>query len=125
MSWKAQRHNQSRLTLLVYAYRYALPEKLYTDYDVGRYGFHGTSHSYVASMAAEYLGIRLQSLNMISLHLGNGASAAAIRQGQCVDTSMGLTPLEGLVMGTRSGDIDPAIPFYLARTGRDVVCRHR
>jgi acetate kinase len=102
-------------TIPDHAYRYALPEKLYTDYGVRRYGFHGTSHSYVAAKAAEYLGTPLQSLNLISLHLGNGASAAAIRQGRCVDTSMGLTPLEGLVMGTRSGDIDPAIPFYLAR----------
>jgi acetate kinase len=102
-------------TIPDYAFRYALPEKLYTDYGVRRYGFHGTSHHYVAQRAAEYLGVPLQSINLISLHLGNGASAAAIRQGQCVDTSMGLTPLEGLVMGTRSGDIDPAIPFYLAR----------
>jgi acetate kinase len=102
-------------TIPDYAYRYALPEKLYTDYGVRRYGFHGTSHHYVAQRAAENLGVPLQSINLISLHLGNGASAAAIRQGRCVDTSMGLTPLEGLVMGTRSGDIDPAIPFYLAK----------
>ena len=102
-------------TIPDYAYRYALPEKLYTDYGVRRYGFHGTSHAYVAGKAAEHIGKPLSSLNLISLHLGNGASAAAIRQGRCVDTSMGLTPLEGLVMGTRSGDIDPAIPFYLAR----------
>lgn len=102
-------------TIPDYAYRYALPDQLYTDHGVRRYGFHGTSHSYVAGMAADSLGAPLQSLNLITLHLGNGASAAAIRQGRCVDTSMGLTPLEGLIMGTRSGDIDPAIPFYLAK----------
>jgi acetate kinase len=91
-----------------------LPEDLYQTYSVRRYGFHGTSHYYVAKQAADYLNRPLESLNLITLHLGNGASAAAIRRGQCVDTSMGLTPLEGLIMGTRSGDIDPAIPFYLA-----------
>jgi len=98
-----------------YAYRYALPEELYHDHGVRRYGFHGTSHYHVAKRAAEYLNRPLRTLNLITLHLGNGASAAAIRQGQCVDTSMGLTPLEGLIMGTRCGDIDPAIPFYLAK----------
>jgi acetate kinase len=98
-----------------YAYRYALPEELYHDHGVRRYGFHGTSHHYVAKQAAHHLNRPLQSVNLITLHLGNGASAAAIRQGRCVDTSMGLTPLEGLIMGTRSGDIDPAIPFYLAK----------
>jgi acetate kinase len=101
-------------TIPDYAYRYALPEYLYQTYSVRRYGFHGTSHYYVAKQAADYLNRPLESLNLITLHLGNGASAAAIRRGQCVDTSMGLTPLEGLIMGTRSGDIDPAIPFYLA-----------
>jgi acetate kinase len=98
-----------------YAFRYALPEELYHDHGVRRYGFHGTSHYYVAKRAAEHLGRPLRSLNLITLHLGNGASAAAIQQGRCVDTSMGLTPLEGLIMGTRSGDIDPAIPFYLTK----------
>ena len=98
-----------------YAYRYALPENLYYNHGVRRYGFHGTSHCYVAKQAARHLNRPLLSVNLITLHLGNGASAAAIRQGQCVDTSMGLTPLEGLIMGTRSGDIDPAIPFYLAK----------
>ena len=80
-----------------------------------RYGFHGTSHSYVARKAALYLDRPLNELNLITLHLGNGASAAAIRGGECIDTSMGLTPLEGLIMGTRSGDLDPAILFYLGR----------
>ena len=81
-----------------------------------RYGFHGTSHSYVAQQAADLLGKPLTSLKLITLHLGNGASAAAIAQGQSMDTSMGMTPLEGLMMGTRCGDMDPAIHFYLART---------
>jgi acetate kinase len=102
-------------TIPEYAYRYALPEDLYQTYGVRRYGFHGTSHFYVAKRAANYLNQPLQSINLITLHLGNGASAAAIRQGECVDTSMGLTPLEGLIMGTRCGDIDPAIPFYLTK----------
>lgn len=98
-----------------HGYLYALPYTLYEQYKVRRYGFHGTSHGYVARLAAEYLKMPLTELNIISLHLGNGASAAAIQGGQCIDTSMGLTPLEGLVMGTRSGDLDPAILFYLAR----------
>lgn len=98
-----------------HAYRYAIPRNLYERHQVRRYGFHGTSHRYVAKKAAEFLGKPLESLNLISLHLGNGASAAAIQQGKCVDTSMGFTPLEGLIMGTRCGDLDPAIIFYLAR----------
>jgi len=98
-----------------HGYLYALPYALYEQHRVRRYGFHGTSHGYVARLAAEYLKMPLTELNIISLHLGNGASAAAIQGGQCIDTSMGLTPLEGLVMGTRSGDLDPAILFYLAR----------
>ncbi len=98
-----------------HAWRYALPEKLYSEQHVRRYGFHGTSHHYVAKQAAQQLGKPLASLNLITLHLGNGASAAAIRQGRSVDTSMGMTPLEGLIMGTRCGDIDPAIHFYLDR----------
>jgi acetate kinase len=97
------------------ALRYALPERFYRDHQVCRYGFHGTSHEYVAGQAAQRLGRPLEQLRLISLHLGNGASAAAIRHGQCIDTSMGMTPLEGLVMGSRCGDMDPAIPFYLAR----------
>ncbi|MFA6499124.1 MAG: acetate kinase [Desulfurivibrionaceae bacterium] len=98
-----------------HAYRYAIPKKLYEAYQIRRYGFHGTSHRYVAKKAAEFLEKPLTSLNLISLHLGNGASAAAIQQGRCIDTSMGLTPLEGLIMGTRCGDLDPAIIFYLVR----------
>ena len=97
------------------AYRYALPKYLYDDHHVRRYGFHGTSHFYVAKQAALYLKRDLNSLNMITLHLGNGASITAIANGRSVDTSMGMTPLEGLIMGTRSGDIDPAIIFYLGR----------
>ena len=80
---------------------------MYTDHGVRRYGFHGTSHRHVAQLAAEHLDRPLDELNLITLHLGNGASAAAIQGGRCVDTSMGMTPLEGLVMGTRSGDVDP------------------
>ncbi|MGB5260990.1 MAG: acetate kinase [Gammaproteobacteria bacterium] len=99
-----------------HAYRYALPEGLYTGQHVRRYGFHGTSHGYVAKQAATLLGKPLTSLNLITLHLGNGASATAIAEGKSVDTSMGMTPLEGLIMGTRCGDLDPAIHFYLART---------
>lgn len=98
-----------------HAYLYALPYDLYEKQKVRRYGFHGTSHAYVARQAAHYLGRPLEDLNIITLHLGNGASAAAIRGGECIDTSMGMTPLEGLVMGTRSGDLDPAILFYLGR----------
>ena len=97
------------------AYRYAIPEYLYREHRVRRYGFHGTSHYFVAKRAAVLLGRPLAECNLITLHLGNGASATAIRAGQSVDTSMGLTPLEGLVMGTRCGDIDPAIHFYLCR----------
>ena len=93
-----------------HAYRYALPERLYTEQHVRRYGFHGTSHGYVAKQAAALLGKPLTSLKLISLHLGSGASAAAIAQGQSVDISMGMTLLEGLIMGTRCGD-GPGDPF--------------
>jgi acetate kinase len=102
-------------TIPPHAYRYAVPEKYYAEHRVRRYGFHGTSHGYVARQAAEFLGRPLESLNLITLHLGNGASAAAIAGGRSIDTSMGLTPLEGLMMGTRSGDLDPAVVFFLAR----------
>jgi acetate kinase len=102
-------------TMPPHAYRYALPESLYTDHGVRRYGFHGSSHAYVARRAAVYLGRAPESLNLITLHLGNGASAAAIEGGRCIDTSMGMTPLEGLVMGTRCGDIDPSLVFYIGR----------
>ncbi|MCG8422685.1 MAG: acetate kinase [Proteobacteria bacterium] len=104
-------------TLPRHAYLYALPYRLYEDLGVRRYGFHGTSHAYVAGEAARLLGRELDQVNLITLHLGNGASATAVRAGRSVDTSMGLTPLEGLVMGTRCGDIDPAVAFYLARSG--------
>ncbi len=104
-----------------YAYLYGLPYSLYEKQHVRRYGFHGTSHGYVSKQAARYLQTPYETLKIITLHLGNGASAAAIDCGKCVDTSMGLTPLEGLVMGTRCGDLDPAILFYLAReTGMDM-----
>ncbi len=96
------------------AFLYALPYELYEKDRIRRYGFHGTSHSYVAERSAKYLGRPLSELNLVTIHLGNGASMAAIENGRCVDTSMGLTPLEGLVMGTRSGDVDPALPFFLA-----------
>ena len=102
-------------TLPPHAFRYAVPDAWYRELGVRRYGFHGTSHRYVAERAAEALGRPLAALNLITLHLGNGASAAAIRAGRCVDTSMGLTPLEGLVMGTRSGDLDPAVPLFVQR----------
>jgi acetate kinase len=104
-------------TLPPRAYRYAIPESVYRKHGVRRYGFHGTSHQFIADTAAQWLERPLGSLRLITLHLGNGASAAAIDRGRCIDTSMGLTPLEGLVMGTRSGDIDPAIPYYLVRQG--------
>ncbi|MCY3020812.1 MAG: acetate kinase [Planctomycetota bacterium] len=102
------------MTLPEVAYQYALPRELYEKYHVRRYGFHGTSHRYVARRAAELLGKHKYAVNVITCHLGNGCSMAAVKEGKSVDTSMGLTPLEGLVMGTRCGDIDPAIIFYLA-----------
>ena len=101
-----------------HAFTYALPYSFYALHRVRRYGFHGTSHLWVAKKAAAHLEKPLTSINLITLHLGNGASAAAIRQGLSVDTSMGLTPLEGLVMGTRCGDLDPAVSFYLRRATR-------
>jgi acetate kinase len=97
------------------AWRYALPAELATRLRIRRYGFHGTSHAYVSRKAAEHLDRPAGDLHLITLHLGNGASAAAVAGGRCIDTSMGLTPLEGLVMGTRSGDLDPAVVFYLHR----------
>ena len=100
-------------TMPEHAWRYAVPESWTSGHHVRRYGFHGISHEYVALRAAAHLGQPIEALNLITLHLGNGASAAAIRGGQCVDTSMGFTPLEGLVMGTRSGDLDPAIPLHI------------
>ncbi len=96
------------------AYMYGLPYEYYEKYRIRRYGFHGTSHSYVSRRAAEVLGKKYEDLKIIVCHLGNGASVSAVMGGKCVDTSMGLTPLEGLIMGTRSGDIDPAIMEFIA-----------
>jgi len=97
------------------AYLYAIPYELYERYKIRRYGFHGTSHRYVAHKAAEFLGVEISRLKMVTCHLGAGCSITAVCGGRSIDTSMGFTPLEGLVMGTRSGDIDPAIVFYLMR----------
>ncbi len=97
------------------AYLYGLPYEYYEKYKVRRYGFHGTSHSYVSKHMADFLGMDINNSKIIVAHLGNGASISAVKDGKCIDTSMGLTPLEGLVMGTRSGDIDPAILEFLAK----------
>lgn len=96
------------------AYMYGIPYKYYSDYKIRKYGFHGTSHSYVSKRAAEMLGKKYEDLKIIVCHLGNGASICAVKNGKSIDTSMGLSPLEGLVMGTRSGDIDPSAIEYLA-----------
>ncbi|MFG2136088.1 acetate kinase [Streptomyces sp. NPDC048650] len=102
-------------TMPEYAARYAIDVEIADAHRIRRYGFHGTSHAYVSRKTAALLGKDPSEVNVIVLHLGNGASAAAVAGGRCVDTSMGLTPLEGLVMGTRSGDIDPAVTFHLKR----------
>lgn len=102
-------------TMPSYAYMYALPYELCEKYQIRRYGFHGTSHHYVAKEAAKFLNTAYEEFNAISLHLGNGSSTAAIQKGKSVDTSMGLTPLEGLIMGTRCGDIDPTVVEYIAQ----------
>lgn len=103
-----------------YAYMYALPYELYKEYGVRRYGFHGTSHRYVSQRVCEFLGIKAEGSRIITCHIGNGASIAAVKDGHCVDTSMGLTPLEGLVMGTRSGDIDAgSVTFIMDKLGLD------
>ena len=108
-------------TLPAHAFRYAVPEEWYTDYGVRRYGFHGISHRFVSEQAAALLGRSPGELRLVTVHLGNGCSAAAVRDGVSVDTTMGLTPLDGLVMGTRSGDVDPGALGYMAeRTGMDV-----
>jgi acetate kinase len=108
-------------TLPEAAYTYAIDRRVAEAHGVRRYGFHGTSHAYVSRETARAMGRDIRELNMIILHLGNGASACAVKGGRSVDTSMGLTPLEGLVMGTRSGDIDPAVVFHLARAaGMDI-----
>lgn len=104
-------------TLTPAAYLYGLPRELYEKYRIRRYGFHGTSHRYVANEAVRYAKRSTENTNVISCHLGNGASITAIQNGRSVDTSMGFTPLEGLMMGTRSGDIDPSIIFYLMERG--------
>ena len=101
------------MTLPAYAYRYAIPTRFYDKYKVRRYGFHGTSHSFVSKETIKYLGLDKDNSKVIVCHLGNGASISAVQNGKCVDTSMGLTPLEGLIMGTRSGDVDPSILQYL------------
>ncbi len=98
-----------------HAFHYATPYDWYEKHQIRRYGFHGSSHRFVSREAAKHLGKAPESVNCITLHLGNGASAAAVRGGVSIDTSMGLTPLEGLIMGTRSGDIDPALPFFMMR----------
>ena len=97
------------------AYLYGLPYEYYEKYKVRRYGFHGTSHDYVSNRAAQLLGKKREDLNVIVCHLGNGSSISAVKAGKCVDTSMGLTPLEGLIMGTRSGDMDPAICDFICQ----------
>ena len=102
-------------TMPAHASIYALPRELCREHGIRRYGFHGTSHAYVAKRAAAFLGRPLDELALITLHLGAGASATAIRGGESIDTSMGMTPLEGLMMGTRCGDVDPAVPMLLAR----------
>jgi acetate kinase len=108
-------------TMPPHAFRYAVPEEWYVRHGVRRYGFHGTSHRFVSEQAASMLGRPLRELRLVTAHLGNGCSATAVRDGVSVDTTMGLTPLEGLVMGTRSGDIDPGLIGYLAgRTGMNI-----
>ena len=108
-------------TMPPHAFRYAVPEEWYRRYAVRRYGFHGTSHRFVSERAAAMLGRPLSELRLVTAHLGNGCSASAVRDGASVDTTMGLTPLEGLVMGTRSGDVDPGLLGYMAeRTGMSV-----
>ncbi|MCY0904758.1 acetate/propionate family kinase [Arthrobacter sp. H14-L1] len=106
-------------TLPEHAWRYAVPDELYRHFGIRRYGFHGTSLSYVSVRAAQLLDIRPEHFNAVIAHLGNGASVTALRGGKSIDTSMGFTPLEGLVMGTRSGDIDPSILIFLQRQGLD------
>src|SRR5699024_4396804 len=102
------------------SYLYSLPYEYYKDYGIRKYGFHGTSHKYVSQRAAEMLGLPVDQLRIISCHLGNGASIAAIDKGKSIDTSMGFTPLAGVTMGTRSGNIDPAlIPYIMEKTGKE------
>lgn len=105
-------------TMAPEAYLYAVPYELYTKYGIRRYGFHGTSHNFVAKATAKFLNVPYNSINLITCHLGNGCSMAAIANGAVIDTTMGMTPLEGLVMGTRCGDIDPAVVIRLAELGQ-------
>ena len=107
-------------TMPDYAYMYAIPYELYEKYGIRRYGFHGTSHRYVSKRACDFLGVDYEKKNIITCHIGNGGSVAAVKGGKCVDTSMGLTPLEGVMMGTRSGDIDGgAVAFIEKKLGLD------
>ena len=109
-------------TMPDYAYLYAVPYELYEKYGVRRYGFHGTSHRYVSQRVCEFLGVKPEGLRLITCHIGNGGSIAAIKDGKCIDTTMGLTPLEGLMMGTRSGDIDAgAVTFIMDKEGLDTT----
>ncbi len=102
-------------TMPQHSYMYAVPYELYTDYGVRRYGFHGTSHRYVSQRVCDFLGIKAERHRIITCHIGNGASISAVKDGKCVDTSMGLTPLEGVMMGTRSGDIDGGAIAYIEK----------
>ena len=109
-------------TMPDYAYMYAVPYELYEKYGVRRYGFHGTSHRYVSKRVCEFLGVEPEGKKIITCHIGNGGSITAVKDGKCVDTSMGLTPLEGLMMGTRSGDIDGgAVSFIMEKEGLDAA----
>ncbi len=103
------------------AYMYALPYEYYEKYNIRKYGFHGTSHAFVSKRAAEFAGLDYENSKIIVCHLGNGSSISAVLNGKCIDTSMGLTPLEGLAMGTRSGDVDPAVVQFIAnKEGKDI-----
>ena len=109
-------------TMPEHAYLYAIPFDLYKKYGIRRYGFHGTSHRYVSQRVCEFLGVKPEGLKIITCHIGNGGSIAAVKDGKCVDTSMGLTPLEGLMMGTRCGDIDAgAVTFIMDKEGLDTA----
>jgi acetate kinase len=102
-------------TMPEHAYMYAVPYEFYEKHQVRKYGFHGTSHKYVSNTLSAHLGKKIEDLNIISIHLGNGSSIAAVQKGKCIDTSMGLTPLAGILMGTRCGDIDPAVCYFIAK----------
>ena len=110
-------------TMPQHSYMYAIPYEMYESLKVRRYGFHGTSHNFVTQEAARFLGKSAEDLNVITIHLGNGSSMAAVKGGKCIDTTMGLTPLAGLMMGTRSGDLDPAVPFFLAENNNCTIDR--